>query len=232
MLHIEKLIYWLIVVNQYGFLFLLIFIYLNNINVIICEKQNLIIVSASFLRLFYYDCKRDVFSADRHKSELFSLTFNGTSGVMLLLEKGHIINRIIMKNNIKIIALILFSFLIGFSLHVGFMMSIIGLEWLLLKDIANPGNSFWNQLNISLLILFHLGLLVLPFLKSTKYYKSFLAFIPAGFLLLVCTNTVIFLLTTDISLSLIPFVVMWVICLVGTKSSKGYNNTNLKMSHS
>jgi hypothetical protein len=87
-------------------------------------------------------------------------------------------------------------------------------------------------LNISLLIMFHLALLVLPFLRSSKYYKSFLIFIPAGFLLLVCTNTVIFLLIEpDMAISLIPFVAMWIICLVGTKSLRGYNNVDLKMSH-
>ncbi|QEM02658.1 hypothetical protein DIU31_003665 [Mucilaginibacter rubeus] len=137
-----------------------------------------------------------------------------------------------MKSNIKIIGLILCSFLIGLSIYAGFTMSVIWLEWLLLKDISNPGNSFWNQLNISLLIMFHLALLVLPFLRSSKYYKSFLIFIPAGFLLLVCTNTVIFLLIEpDMAISLIPFVAMWIICLVGTKSLKGYNNVDLKMSH-
>jgi hypothetical protein len=137
-----------------------------------------------------------------------------------------------MKLNIKIIGLILCSFLIGLSIYAGFTMSVIWLEWLLLKDISNPGNSFWNQLNISLLIMFHLALLVLPFLRSSKYYKSFLIFIPAGFLLLVCTNTVIFLLIEpDMAISLIPFVAMWIICLVGTKSLRGYNNVDLKMSH-
>ena len=137
-----------------------------------------------------------------------------------------------MKSNIKIVGLILCSFLIGLSIHAGFTMSVIWLEWLLLKDISNPGNSFWNQLNISLLIMFHLALLILPFLRSSKYYKSFLIFIPAGFLLLVCTNTVIFLLIEpDMAISLIPFVAMWIICLVGTKSLRGYNNVDLKMSH-
>ena len=126
-----------------------------------------------------------------------------------------------MKTNIKIIALILFSFLIGFSVHLGFTMSIVSFEFTLLKDILNPGNSFWNQLNISLLVLFHLGLLALPFIRSSKYYKTFLIFIPACFLLTVCTNTVIFLLIApDLAVSMIPFIVMWIICLVKKDNSK------------
>ncbi|MBB6126982.1 hypothetical protein HDF22_001088 [Mucilaginibacter lappiensis] len=118
-----------------------------------------------------------------------------------------------MKIDIKIVLLIVFSFLFGIGVFRGIFPTLV-FEAKMLLDIFNPGNSFLNQTNILLLIISHLLLISLLFLKPFRLYRTFLIIFPAVFLLFYCTNMLLFLLVAPgLFLYLIPFLIVWIIAL-------------------
>lgn len=99
-------------------------------------------------------------------------------------------------------------------------MPIFNAELLLIKDIGNPNNSLMFIIKEILLVVFHIGIIGLIFLRKNPELQKFLIFIPLGFLISFFLNIgVYFFLEPVYFLTLVPFTIIWIICLFQGKGT-------------
>ncbi len=119
-----------------------------------------------------------------------------------------------MRIDIKIVLLVIFSFIFGIFIFGG-VSPIVYFETKMLLDIFNSGNSLLHQIGVLLWVLSHLLVISLLFLKPFRLYSFFLILFPAAFLFFSFTNMFIIVIMTPVLLiTSIPFIIVWIILMV------------------
>lgn len=105
--------------------------------------------------------------------------------------------------------LIVFSFLIGYPLHT------LDLEVVSVSRIINSNGGVLDGLKVLLLIITHLALLSLLFIKDGAGYKRYLVWFPILFLIVDAINArPFFVAEPRLMLTALPYCVTYLICLL------------------
>lgn len=123
-----------------------------------------------------------------------------------------------------LILLILSSFLLG-VVFVRENISLLSIELYILRNLKYQFSTLGDIFKVVILFTFHIGLILLLYFAKFRHFKIYLVIIPSGLLFSYLLNVLLFVLIEPIYLvSTIPFIVMWIICLINFRSRR-FNNS-------